>query len=325
MKSDSAALKRPSRFSSCWRSVWKVAIFLLAAVVGIDGDIVAVGIGRPEADGGAGREPFLLDDEIEHLARVVIERARDFADLGIVEDGRETPGQFPGLEERRPVDVFGELREVVGVKTPDAEKRRLLRRRLGEVGLDRVGAGIRQLQPLLVGLRAEMRRGNFGVFGADVGGIGLAPLGREQRRRHADGAAGVVDMHHRAALVVRVDLDGGMDAAGGGAADQQRHLHALPLHFAGQKTHLVERGRDQAGQPDDVGAFGLGGLDDLGGGHHDAEVDHLEIVTLQHDADDVLADVVDVALDGGEHDLAGGVAAVAGRRHWRGCAPSPLP
>src|SRR6185295_18595036 len=48
-------------------------------------------------------------------------------------------------------------------------------------------------------------------------------------------------------------------------------------------------------------------------GHHDAEVDHLEIVTLQYDADDVLADVVDVALHGGEHDLAGGVAAV-GRR-----------
>ena len=28
MKSESAALKRPSRFSSCWRSVCSVAIFL---------------------------------------------------------------------------------------------------------------------------------------------------------------------------------------------------------------------------------------------------------------------------------------------------------
>ena len=263
MKSDSAALKRPSRFSSCWRSVWKVAICSLAAVVGIDGDIVAIGIGRPEADGGAGVEPFFLDDAVEHLARVVIERARDFADLGIVENGRETPGQFPGLEERRPVDVFGQLRQIVGVKAPDAEEGRLLRRRLGEVGLDRVGARVGELEPLLVGLGAEMRRGDLGVFGADVGGIGLAPLGREQRRRHADRAAGVVDMHHRPALVVRVDLDGGMDAAGGGAADQQRHLHALPLHFAGEKAHLVERGRDQAGEADDVGALGFGGLDDL--------------------------------------------------------------
>src|SRR6185369_13204340 len=70
--------------------------------------------------------------------------------------------------------------------------------------------------------------------------------------------------------------------------------------------------RDQPGQPDDIGAFGFRRLDDLGGGHHDAEVDDLEVVTLQHDADDVLADVVDVALHGGEHDLAGGIAAVAG-------------
>ena len=36
--------------------------------------------------------------------------------------------------------------------------------------------------------------------------------------------------------------------------------------------------------------------------HHDAEVDHLVVVALEDDADDVLADVVDVALDGGEQD-----------------------
>src|SRR4029079_17694552 len=104
---------------------------------------------------------FLLDDEIEHLAGVVIERTRDFADLGIVENRRETPGQLPGLEERRPVDVFGELRKVVSVETLDAQERRLLRRRLGEVGLDRVGAGDRKLEPPLVGLRAENAGGNF--------------------------------------------------------------------------------------------------------------------------------------------------------------------
>ena len=157
-----------------------------------------------------------------------------------------------------------------------------------------------------------MRRGNLGVIGAHFGGISLAPLRRQQRRGDADGAAGVVDMHHRPAAIVRVDLDGGMDAAGSGAADQQRHLQALAFHLAGEETHLVERRRDQAGQADDVGALGFRGLDDLGGRHHDAEVDHLEIVTLQDDADDVLADVVDVALDGREHDLAGGLAAVAG-------------
>ncbi|MGY3107855.1 hypothetical protein ACVWW7_004482 [Bradyrhizobium sp. LM6.9] len=52
-------------------------------------------------------------------------------------------------------------------------------------------------------------------------------------------------------------------------------------------------------------------LDDLGGRHHHAEVDDLVIVALEHDADDVLADVVDVALDGREHDLAGGGFCIA--------------
>ena len=41
--------------------------------------------------------------------------------------------------------------------------------------------------------------------------------------------------------------------------------------------------------------------------HHHAEVDHLVIVALEHDADDVLADVVHVALHGRHHDLAGGL------------------
>ncbi len=47
-------------------------------------------------------------------------------------------------------------------------------------------------------------------------------------------------------------------------------------------------------------------------GHHHAEVDHLEIIALEHDADDVLADVVNVALHGGEHDLAGVLPPIAG-------------
>ena len=39
-------------------------------------------------------------------------------------------------------------------------------------------------------------------------------------------------------------------------------------------------------------------------GHHHAHVDDLEVVALEHDGDDVLADVVHVALDGGDDDLA---------------------
>ena len=51
--------------------------------------------------------------------------------------------------------------------------------------------------------------------------------------------------------------------------------------------------------------------EDLRGRRHHAEIDDLVIVAGEHDADDVLADVVHVALDGREHDRARGLALVA--------------
>jgi len=61
----------------------------------------------------------------------------------------------------------------------------------------------------------------------------------------------------------------------------------------------------------------------LAAGHHDPEVDDFKVVTLQHDADNVLAPMSwDVALHGGEHDLAGGSwRAVAGDAVGEVCAP----
>ena len=47
-----------------------------------------------------------------------------------------------------------------------------------------------------------------------------------------------------------------------------------------------------------------GGFEDLLAGDHDAEVDDLVVVAPEDDAHDVLADVVDVALDGGHDDAA---------------------
>ncbi len=101
-----------------------------------------------------------------------------------------------------------------------------------------------------------------------------------------------------------MDLHRGMHAARGGAADQQRHVEPLPLHLGGDMAHFVERRRDQAGQPDNIGSLFDRGLQNLLRRHHDAEIDDVVIVALEHDADDVLADVVHVALDGGHHDLA---------------------
>ena len=76
---------------------------------------------------------------------------------------------------------------------------------------------------------------------------------------------------------------------------------------------LVERGRDQAGQPDEVGVLLLRRLEDFRRRHHHAEIDDLVIVALEHHADDVLADVVHVPLDRGHDDLAVGILLLVAR------------
>src|SRR3546814_4842882 len=72
--------------------------------------------------------------------------------------------------------------------------------------------------------------------------------------------------------------------------------------------HFVQGRSDQAGQPDDVALLLLGHLQDLLCRHHHAQVDHVIAVATEHHADDILADVVDVALDRGHEDLALGFA-----------------
>jgi hypothetical protein len=80
-------------------------------------------------------------------------------------------------------------------------------------------------------------------------------------------------------------------------------VEPAPLHLGGDVRHLVEARRDQAREPDDV-APSASACRGSCRRHHHAEIDDLVVVAAEHHADDVLADVVDVALHGGEHDLA---------------------
>jgi hypothetical protein len=76
------------------------------------------------------------------------------------------------------------------------------------------------------------------------------------------------------------------------------------LHLGGDVLHFLEARRDQARQADDVGAFDACLGQDVLARHHDAHVDDFEVVALEHDGDDVLADVVHIALHGRDDDLA---------------------
>ena len=143
---------------------------------------------------------------------------------------------------------------------------------------------------------------------------GVLAILAQETRRHRHSTARVEDVHDRLA-VVRRNLDGRMRLARGRATDEQRELEAQSLHLAGDVLHLVERGRDEAAQADEVGLLRHRAIENLLAWHHHAHVDDLVVITSQHDADDVLADVVHVALHGREHDFPLRLHGLAARRH----------
>ena len=177
---------------------------------------------------------------------------------------------------------------------------------IGEIDLHRIGAGIGQRQTALVLVAAIVFLGHVLVFAADIRDI-IGLLIRQQVRDHADRAAGIGDIDRLALVIARVDLDRRMHAAGGRAADQKRDMETLALHLGGHMHHLVQRRRDQARQPDHIDLLGLCNLKDLRRRDHHAKVDDLVIVAGQHDADDVLADIMHIALHRRHQDLAVGI------------------
>ena len=91
---------------------------------------------------------------------------------------------------------------------------------------------------------------------------------------------------------------------GGCAADQQRNSKALTLHLLRHVDHLIQRRRNQPGEANQVGVNLASGFQDFIRRHHHAKVDDFVVVTLQHHADNILADVVNVTLHGGDDHLA---------------------
>src|ERR1700733_14189728 len=124
----------------------------------------------------------------------------------------------------------------------------------------------------------------------------------EKTGGHGHGPAGIQDVDDWLAVMWR-NLNGGMRAARGCPSNQQRQLEALTLHLAGHMHHLVERWSDQPAESDHVSLFRLGAFEDLFAGAHPSHVDHLIVVAGKHDTDDVLAYIVNIALDCREYDF----------------------
>ena len=148
------------------------------------------------------------------------------------------------------------------------------------------------------------------------GGAGHAALDGDQgvhQPQALEGVAGVADL----ALVdlVQVLLDVG--AGQGGAAEDDREVGGQPRWLSSSRFSFMIT-VDFTSRPDmpmTSARCSCGGVQDRGDRLLDAEVDDVVAVVGQDDVDEVLADVVDVAADGGQHD--GALALVVGLLHVR--------
>ena len=289
------------------------------AVLGVragreDLDVVrADGAGGEEAEHGSRLEPALGHDPVEHRPGVVVERAGRLADHRVVEDPGKAPGELPRVEERRPVDPRDDVGERVARKHPAAEEAGAGRGVARPVGGEAVRARLRErARPpgalLDLALAPEPAVGAAGL--RDERGAALAA---HEARRDPRRARRVRDVDH-AVLVAGVDLHRGVHLRGGRTPDEQRQAEPEPGHLRRDVHHLVERRGDEAGDPDEVAPLLAGDGEDPFRRHHHPEIDDLEPVALQHHRDDVLADVVHVALRGGEDDAAGPAREAAGAR-----------
>ena len=121
--------------------------------------------------------------------------------------------------------------------------------------------------------------------------------GVEQFLGKARIAGGVTHMENRA-VIAWGNFHGGMRGRGRGTTDDYRNALTGGLHSLCDRTHFFERRRDKTGEAQDICfVFNCSLDDDIFRNHH-AEVHHVIAVTGHNHGDNVLADIMHVALDG---------------------------
>ena len=116
---------------------------------------------------------------------------------------------------------------------------------------------------------------------------------------HARAVGVAILKHERAPAKLLVDCC---------ATDEHRVVAAAGRQLLHQERHLLAGAYQQGGDADHVGVVLLGGVDDGRDRHLTAQVVHGVAVVLEDGAHQVLADVVYVAVHGGQHHGALGVA-----------------
>ena len=280
----------------------------------VDFNVLAIvhTVGGEQAHHAMRLQPFATDDFFQHGLGVGEHFFRLYAHYGIVEYLRIRTRKIPGLEIRAPVNMCGDLGQVVVLQQLHAGERRRNRLDLRPIGFKTIGARLgnrNQHRPLL----ARVLLTHLVVLGMQIIEIFAAHgfVLRQQAAAHGHAARGIGHPHRGAVAVARCNFHRRVYARGRCPADQQRHGKTLTLHFTRHMRHFFQRRRDQPRQADDVGFFRARHVQHLLARHHHTHINHFIVVALEHHRNYVLADVVHITLDRGDHDLALGLGGLA--------------
>src|SRR4051812_16215610 len=83
--------------------------FFSAGVISVDMDVVADGVRGPQSVNAARDQEIFRCNALEEFLRIIEKLTRLFAHLWVIEDRRVTATQFPGMKERRPIDIRNKI------------------------------------------------------------------------------------------------------------------------------------------------------------------------------------------------------------------------
>ena len=180
-----AAVMKIGAFAPLLAQVIQAGHDLVAGLLGIDLDIVAARIGRKQSRHARRSQPALIDEPGQQPLRILVERPARLAHRRIIQYLRKSAMEFPGVEERHPVDAINQFGQRIVVEPANPGVPRHRRPVLGPVDGQPVGArlGEREFRPAssprLVASAAP------GVFAVDPLCKLRAPF-TDQRQRHVD-------------------------------------------------------------------------------------------------------------------------------------------
>ena len=104
------------------------------------------------------------------------------------------------------------------------------------------------------------------------------------------------------------NLHGRVHTTGRRSTNHERNLAAtevlIALHLACDIRHFFKARSNESRQTNDIGFLSLGTCQNFGSRDHDTHVDDFKVIALKHNRDNILTDIVHIAFDGRDHDLA---------------------